>query len=139
MKRRDFLKLLALVAYPNVVPHHRLQFPRDHGAHPDYRTEWWYITGWLDGAVGFQITFFRFRPDVDEANPSAFNPRRILVAVPVAAPDACEEFQAHVDEVICAFTPEPFHAVGIWYEDFAQTSDAEVRELLERAAHVSAG
>jgi putative phosphoribosyl transferase len=59
-------------------------------------------------------------------------PGRIVVAVPVAAPDACEEFQAHVDEVICAFTPEPFHAVGIWYEDFAQTSDAEVRELLER-------
>jgi len=66
-------------------------------------------------------------------------PRRIVVAVPVAAPDACEEFQAHVDEVICAFTPEPFHAVGIWYEDFSQTSDTEVRELLERAAHVSAG
>ena len=66
-------------------------------------------------------------------------PRHIVVAVPVAAPDACEEFQAHVDEVICAFTPEPFRAVGIWYEDFAQTSDAEVRELLERAAHVSAG
>jgi len=66
-------------------------------------------------------------------------PRRIVVAVPVAAPDACEEFQAHVDEVICAFTPKPFHAVGIWYEDFAQTSDAEVREILERAAHVSAG
>ena len=65
-------------------------------------------------------------------------PRRIVVAVPVAALDACEEFQAHVDEVICAFTPEPFHAVGIWYEDFAQTSDTEVRELLERAAHVSA-
>jgi len=66
-------------------------------------------------------------------------PRRIVVAAPVAAPDACEEFQAHVDEVICAFTPKPFHAVGIWYEDFAQTSDAEVREILERAAHVSAG
>jgi len=66
-------------------------------------------------------------------------PRRIVVAVPVAAPDACEEFQAHVDEVICAFVPEPFHAVGIWYEDFAQTSDTEVRELLERAVHVSAG
>src|SRR5436190_16985838 len=62
-------------------------------------------------------------------------PRRIVVAVPVAAADACEEFQAHVDEVICAFTPEPFYAVGVWYEDFSQTSDAEVCELLERAAH----
>ena len=63
------------------------------------------------------------------------NPQRIIVAVPVSSADACEEFRAHVDEVICAFTPEPFYAVGVWYEDFSQTSDAEVRELLERAAH----
>jgi putative phosphoribosyl transferase len=66
-------------------------------------------------------------------------PRRIVVAVPVAAPNACEEFQAYVHKVICAFTPEPFFAVGVWYADFSQTSDAEVRELLERAARVSAG
>jgi putative phosphoribosyl transferase len=64
-------------------------------------------------------------------------PKRIVVAVPVAAPEACEEFQAHVDQVICAFTPRPFYAVGAWYEDFSQTSDAEVRELLERAARMS--
>jgi len=64
-------------------------------------------------------------------------PRRIVVAVPVAAPDACDEFQAHVDEVICAFTPQPFYAVGAWYEDFSQTSDAEVHELVERAARMS--
>jgi putative phosphoribosyl transferase len=49
----------------------------------------------------------------------------IIVAVPVASPDACEEFRAHVDEIICAFTPDPFYAVGVWYEDFSQTSDAE--------------
>ena len=61
-------------------------------------------------------------------------PCRIIVAVPLAAPDACEEFREHVDEVICAFTPDPFYAVGAWYEDFSQTSDAEVRALLERAA-----
>ena len=61
-------------------------------------------------------------------------PRRIIVAVPVAAEDACDEFRAHVDEVICASTPEPFYAVGVWYEDFSQTTDAEVRELLERSA-----
>ena len=76
MKRRSFLAL-PLVA---VIPDKKFSFPRDHGAHPEFRTEWWYITGWLDGPVGFQITFFRFRPEVDEANPSAFNPRRILVA-----------------------------------------------------------
>ena len=77
MKRREFLALGALAL---VKPNPGFVFPRDHGAHPEFKTEWWYITGWLDGPVGFQITFFRFRPAVDEANPSAFNPRRILVA-----------------------------------------------------------
>jgi predicted phosphoribosyltransferase len=60
-------------------------------------------------------------------------PRRIVVAVPVAAPDTCEEFRAKVDEVVCAATPEPFLAVGAWYDDFSQTSDEEVHELLERS------
>jgi len=64
----------------------------------------------------------------------AQQPERIIVAVPVAAPQTCEEFRQHVDEVVCAATPDPFYAVGVWYEDFSQTSDAEVRELLERAA-----
>jgi putative phosphoribosyl transferase len=62
-------------------------------------------------------------------------PKRIIVAVPVASREACEEFRRHVDEIVCAKTPEPFYAVGAWYEDFSQTFDAEVRELLERAAH----
>jgi putative phosphoribosyl transferase len=65
----------------------------------------------------------------------ARRPKRIIVAVPVASPQACEEFREHVDEIVCAATPEPFYAVGVWYEDFSQTSDAEVQELLERAAH----
>jgi len=60
-----------------------LQFPADHGSHPAYRTEWWYVTGWLEGAgpspIGFQITFFRTRPDVSADNPSAFAPRHILI------------------------------------------------------------
>ncbi len=61
-------------------------------------------------------------------------PRRIVVAVPVASSSTCEEFQEIVDEVVCASTPEPFRAVGIWYDDFSQTTDAEVRDLLERAS-----
>ena len=61
-------------------------------------------------------------------------PARIVVAVPIAAPATCEEFQDEVDQVVCARTPEPFYAVGLWYEDFSQTSDDEVRELLRRAA-----
>ena len=60
------------------------------------------------------------------------HPARIIVAVPVAAPETCEALRAEVDEVICALTPEPFLAVGFWYEDFSQTTDEEVRDLLAR-------
>jgi predicted phosphoribosyltransferase len=61
------------------------------------------------------------------------NVKRLIVAVPVASAQACEEFQNEVNEVICLLTPEPFYAVGLWYEDFSQVSDEEVRRLLERA------
>ncbi len=57
-------------------------------------------------------------------------PARIVVAVPVASAETCDELRDEVDEVICSWTPEPFFAVGHWYEDFSQTSDEEVRELL---------
>ncbi len=60
-------------------------------------------------------------------------PARIVVAVPVSAPQTCDEYRIGVDEIICAKTPEPFYGVGLWYEDFSQTTDEEVRELLERA------
>lgn len=62
------------------------------------------------------------------------NPSKIVVAVPVAAPAVCEEFRSEVDEIICAITPEPFYAVGLWYEDFSQITDEEVRHFLDRAA-----
>jgi predicted phosphoribosyltransferase len=61
------------------------------------------------------------------------NPKRLIVAVPVGAPDTCNEFHSDADEVICAVTPDQFHAVGLWYEDFSQTSDEEVQWLLEEA------
>jgi predicted phosphoribosyltransferase len=61
------------------------------------------------------------------------HPARLVVAVPIAAPTTCEEFQDEVDEVICARTPDPFYAVGLWYDDFSQTTDEEVRDLLRRA------
>jgi putative phosphoribosyl transferase len=61
-------------------------------------------------------------------------PERIVVAVPTAAPETCDEFRSEVDEVVCAITPDPFHAVGLWYEDFSQTTDDEVRDLLARAS-----
>jgi predicted phosphoribosyltransferase len=58
---------------------------------------------------------------------------QIVVAVPVASPSTCAEFETEVDKVVCATTPEPFWAVGQWYRDFSQTTDEEVRELLARA------
>ncbi len=61
-------------------------------------------------------------------------PRAIVVAVPVAAPQTCNELGREVDEMVCLRTPEPFQAVGLWYENFDQTSDEEVHDLLDRAA-----
>ena len=82
MNRRQFLA--AGLAFPVVKPDYRLEFPRDHGAHPGYRQEWWYVTGWLKTArgedLGFQITFFRARPDIETQNPSAFTPRQVILA-----------------------------------------------------------
>jgi len=70
--------------YPPVVRGRPLVFPRDHGAHPDFRTEWWYITGWVSEAggqdLGIQITFFRNRPLLQENNPSPFAPKQLLFA-----------------------------------------------------------
>ncbi|CAL94497.1 lipocalin-like domain-containing protein [Azoarcus olearius] len=67
-----------------VVPGRALSFPRDHGAHPDYRTEWWYITGWLRGEDGvergFQVTFFRVGTGLAADNPSRFAPRQLILA-----------------------------------------------------------
>ena len=88
MLRRAFLGLgliplgvwAAKVRYPAVTPNRKFVFPRDHGAHPEYRVEWWYVTGWLAGPLGFQITFFRARPEEASDNPSKFNPRQILFA-----------------------------------------------------------
>jgi len=93
VKRRRFLASpLLLVAtggaaaegYPDVVPGYRLQFPRDLGSHPAFRSEWWYITGWVRNAtgddLGIQVTFFRNRPRIAETNPSQFAPRQLLFA-----------------------------------------------------------
>jgi putative phosphoribosyl transferase len=62
------------------------------------------------------------------------HPEKVIVAVPVGAPDTCEQFAGVADETVCARTPEPFSAVGLWYRDFSQTSDEEVRALLQRHA-----
>jgi predicted phosphoribosyltransferase len=61
-------------------------------------------------------------------------PARTVVAVPTAASETCEALKAEVDDVVCAVTPEPFYSVGLWYEDFSQTTDDEVRALLAQSA-----
>ncbi|TFW32776.1 lipocalin-like domain-containing protein [Massilia horti] len=69
--------------YPPVTPVHALDFPSDFGAHPAFRTEWWYVTGWLKTKggkpLGFQVTFFRSRPEIDQSNPSAFAPKQLII------------------------------------------------------------
>ena len=74
----------ATTPYPIVRPGLALRFPADHGAHPQFRTEWWYVTGWLKTAqgedLGFQVTFFRTRPRIDERNPSRFAASQVLFA-----------------------------------------------------------
>jgi predicted secreted hydrolase len=72
----------ASVIYPPVRPR-ALVFPKDYGAHPEFRTEWWYLTGWLGSgvnAIGFQITFFRSRTQHSPVNPSRFAPQQLLFA-----------------------------------------------------------
>jgi predicted secreted hydrolase len=72
-----------ITPFAPVVPGYRMRFPHDEGSHPEFRLEWWYITGWLNEAtrpLGFQVTFFRARPDLKHDNPSAFAPRQILIA-----------------------------------------------------------
>jgi predicted secreted hydrolase len=72
------------VAYPPVTDAYRVQLPLDEGAHPQFRTEWWYVTGWLEREtgepIGFQITFFRTRPGTQEDNPSKFAAKQVLFA-----------------------------------------------------------
>ena len=75
---------VAAAEFPAVVPDYSIELPRDEGSHPQFRTEWWYLTGWLESesgeAFGFQVTFFRNRPGVDEDNPSRFVARQVLFA-----------------------------------------------------------
>jgi predicted secreted hydrolase len=82
VNRREFLA--AGIAFPLVTPNRILQFPADHGAHPDYRQEWWYVTGWLKTArgedLGFQVTFFRTKLNLENSNPSTFTPRQVILA-----------------------------------------------------------
>ncbi len=103
-----------------MVPGRKLAFPRDHGAHPEFRTEWWYVTGWLDGPLGFQITFFRARPEEESNNPSSFNPRQILFAHAALA-DPKRGRLAHEERAARAglsLAHAELDRTGVWIDDW---------------------
>ncbi len=149
MLRRDFLLALAglaaarvaageTTAFAPVLPGRPLAFPRDHGAHPDFRSEWWYATGWLDlpdgRPLGFQTTFFRVRTGIGEANPSAFAPRQLVLAHAALADPALGRLRHDQRAARAAFGRAGFASArtAVWIDDwrFEQQGDryrAEVR------------
>ncbi|MFI5353662.1 MAG: lipocalin-like domain-containing protein [Candidatus Binatales bacterium] len=154
MDRRTFLLALAslpafrvgkvqaeaAVDFAPVRPGRKLVFPFDHGAHPDFRVEWWYATGWLtlpDGSpLGFQATFFRLRTGIGETNPSAFAPRQLILAHAAIADPRLDRLRHDQRSARVSFGRAGF-ATGrtdVWVGDwrFEQNGDryqAEVRAL----------
>ncbi|HYL90445.1 MAG TPA: lipocalin-like domain-containing protein [Burkholderiales bacterium] len=134
MRRRAFLALSLLpawaraekVQYPVARPR-PLVFPRDHGAHPDYRSEWWYVTGWLDGRIGFQVTFFRARPEEQSDNPSRFNPRQILfahaaIADPKVGHLVHDQLAARAGLSLAGMQTE---RTGVWIDDWSLLQEGD--------------
>lgn len=112
-------------AYPPVLEGRALVFPQDSGAHPDFRTEWWYITGWIadDKGVerGFQVTFFRVRTLIGEDNPSAFAPRQLVLAHAALA-EPTEGRLLHAERSARALEPLAGAVVGdtrVWVDDWS--------------------
>ena len=148
MRRRLLLALSALPAwrvaeaaggdFAPVRPGRSLVFPADHGAHPDFRTEWWYATGWLslpDGSpLGFQTTFFRVRTGVGEGSASAFAPRQLILAHAALADPRLRRLRHDERSARVGFGRAGFEVgrSGVWVGDwrFGQAGDtyrAEVR------------
>ncbi len=129
--------VLADDRYPPVVPGKALVFPYDTGAHPDYRTEWWYITGWLRDAEGvergFQVTFFRVRTLLGEDNPSRFAPSQLIFAHAAVA-DPARGRLLHGERVARALDPLAGAAVGrtrAWLDDWSLELDEAGHYLTE--------
>lgn len=107
-----------------VRPGRTLHFPEDSGAHPDFRTEWWYITGWLTNEAGeergFQITFFRIGTGLGAENPSRFAPRQLILAHAAVADPALGRLR-HVERIERAFDPLAGAGEGatrVWIRDW---------------------
>lgn len=151
MQRRDFLVALAglgalgrdaaaVVEFAPVLPGRRLNFPADHGAHPDFRIEWWYATGWLNwpegSPLGFQITFFRVRTGIGEANASAFAPRQLILAHGALAAPALgrlrhDERSARVGFGRAGFATDQ---TRVWVDDWHFEQQAERYRAVVRSA-----
>jgi predicted secreted hydrolase len=121
-----------LGGYAPVVRGRSIRFPDDEGSHPEFRTEWWYVTGWLEreaqGPLGFQVTFFRTRPEIDERNPSAFTPRQVLIAH-AALSDPARGRLLHDQRVARAAFDLAGAAAGstkVWIDDWSLTQDGKV-------------
>lgn len=143
MRRREFLLALASLGAPRlasartsavefapVVPGRALSFPADHGAHPDFRTEWWYATGWLNlpdgGPLGFQITFFRVRSGIGETSSSAFAPRQLILAHAAIADPALGRLRHDERAARVGFGRAGYETgrTRIWVDDWRFEQDA---------------
>jgi predicted secreted hydrolase len=117
-------------AFPDVVAGQPLRFPHDEGSHPEFRTEWWYVTGWLDvdkRPLGFQITFFRTRPHKDFGNPSRFAANHLLIAH-AAISQASHGRLRHDQRVARAGFELAEAAIGktdVWIDDWYLRADGE--------------
>jgi hypothetical protein len=92
----------------DVVPGYRIELPRDEGSHPQFKLEWWYLTGWLEDStgkpLGFQFTFFRLRKGIDQDNPSKFALRQ-----------CCSRMLQSVTEARNAPAPREVRPPGLWF------------------------
>ncbi|NMG75116.1 carotenoid 1,2-hydratase [Aromatoleum diolicum] len=111
--------------YPPVREGGQIVFPTDTGAHPDYRTEWWYVTGWVSDEQGvergFQVTFFRVRTGIGDDNPSRFAPRQLILAHAAVA-DPAEGRLLHAERSERALHPLAGAATGrtrAWTADWS--------------------
>jgi predicted secreted hydrolase len=125
--------------HAQVLPGYRIRFPEDEGSHPQFRTEWWYITGWLEGArrkpFGFQITFFRARAEIDEINPSAFTPRQVMIAH-AALSDATRGHLTHDQKLARAafgLAGADSDRVRVWLDNWSLVQERDAYR-----AHISA-
>jgi predicted secreted hydrolase len=121
--------------YAPVTPGYGMRFPFDEGSHPAFRTEWWYITGWLEpqgrAPIGFQITFFRTRPDTDARNPSAFTPHQLMIAH-AALSDATRGRLVHDQKLARAALGLAGADQGrthVWIDDWLLTQEARSYRL----------